>query len=97
MSSLKTLPSLDQIRAIFTKVYLLRLAEKVAVVFATGFAGSCIASGLGVKQAVSLSLIQRALSAGASAVVAAAYGVLAKFVGNPDEPAPLPTPAPPQA
>lgn len=74
----------------FSPTFLQRLGEKVAATFGAAFAGSCIAAGIGVHQAVSLSILQRAGSAGVGAVVTLIYGMATKAIGDPNEPAPVP-------
>lgn len=76
--------------------FVIRLAEKAAATFAAAFAGSCIAAGIGVHTEVNVSLLQRALQAGVGAVVTLVYGVATKYIGDPNEPAPVPTPPTPK-
>ena len=74
-----------------SQTFVTRLAEKVIATFGAAFAGSCLAAGIGVHQAVSLSLIERAASAGVGAVVTLVYGLATKAIGDPNEPAPVPS------
>lgn len=71
--------------------FLIRLAEKAAATFAAAFAGSCIAAGIGVQNEIHVSMLQRALQAGVGAVVTLVYGAATKYIGDPNEPAPVPT------